>query len=45
MDKRKYSVAKSRTEKKRRRKLWPLSQNQLVATRMVVPEWFNFANA
>ena len=43
MYKRKYSAAKSRIEKKKRRKFLLLSQNQLVATRLVVAKWLNFA--
>ena len=40
--KRKYSAAKPKVEKKKFGFLL-LSQNKLVATRMVVPEWSNFA--
>uniref|UniRef100_H9ZC33 60S ribosomal protein L6 n=1 Tax=Macaca mulatta TaxID=9544 RepID=H9ZC33_MACMU len=43
MYKRKYSAAKSKVEKKRRRRFLQLLQNQLVVTRTAGPGWVNFA--
>ncbi|OWK08060.1 hypothetical protein Celaphus_00008648 [Cervus elaphus hippelaphus] len=40
--KRQYSAAKSKVEKNRRFGFLLLSQNQLVVTKMVIPEWSNF---